>query len=428
MRVEFPYPASYVDIPDDNLLGVYAAPQISPSCCVQSIVRRALDQPIGTPRLRDMAKGVSSVLVVCDDVSRPTPSHQIVPEVLKELHAAGVTDEQVEFMMALGTHRPMTQGEMAAKVGPDVYAMYPVHNHEWDNRDAMHYLGTVRQGIEVWVNKRVAQADLVIGIGRIMPIEVCGFTGGGKILIPGCCGEITNSEMHWLRAEVEGKQIVGHRDNPIRAAIDSLARKAGLDFIVNVVMNAQGCIVACVTGDLVEAHRVGVKHARACHQVTIPREADIVIVDGYPFDIEFWQVNKAVDAAGLVVRSGGAVICVSPCYEGISRTHAEVVLKYGYRTRGEIKELVASGQIEHKVVGVHMMQVSEVAREKASLYLVTDGISEDDVRRLGLNYAATPQDALDQCLAALGTEAQVVVLRRAAEMLPFVERAIEREW
>ena len=160
MRVEFPYPASYVDIPEANLLGVYAAPTSSAPCSVQSIVGRALEQPIGTPRLREMAQGVSSVLVVCDDVSRPTPAHRIIPGVLKELHAGGVTDEQVEFMMALGTHRPMTEREMVSKVGAGVYARYPVHNHEWDNHDAMQCLARASVSSGVSPNSSDAYARL----------------------------------------------------------------------------------------------------------------------------------------------------------------------------------------------------------------------------------------------------------------------------
>jgi nickel-dependent lactate racemase len=430
MRIDFPYPNSYVDVPEANLMGIYALPDAVPAAGPASagaVVGRALAQPIGTPRLRDLARSTTgdaaSVLVVCDDVSRPTPAFKIVPSVIEELHAGGIADEQIAFMMALGTHRPMTEDEIETKLGAAVCARYPVYNHEWDNPDALAYVGATDFGVEVWINKRVAEADLVVGVGRIMPIEVSGFTGGGKILVPGCCGEITNSEMHWVRAGVDGSDVIGKRDNPIRAAIDSLARQAGLDFIVNVIMDAGSTILDCVAGDLVEAHREGVRRCRTHHEVHIPHEADIVIVDGCPFDIEFWQVNKAVDTAGLVVRRGGAVICVSPCYEGFSRTHADVLLQYGYRPRAEVERLVTSGRIAHKVVGVHMLQVGEVAVEKATLYLVTDGISPEDVERVGLRYAATPQQALDQSLAVLGPDAgraRVAVLRGAAEMLPIV--------
>ena len=420
MRVAFPYPDLFLDIPEANLMGVFGLPTQPPPADEGEVVRAALRHPIESSRLRDMARDVESVLIVCDDVSRPTPAYKVIPSVLEELALGGVADEQISFMMALGTHRPMTEEEMRAKVGSAVYDRYPVHNHAWDDPQALTHVGCTPQGVEAWINKRVAEAGLVVGIGRIMPIEVCGFTGGGKILIPGCCGEVTNSEMHWVRASVDGAEIVGQRDNPIRAAIDELARRAGLDFIVNIIMDAQRRVLDCVAGDLVAAHREGCRRARRVHEVAIPHEADIVVVDGYPFDIEFWQVNKAVDTAGLVVRQGGAVICVSPCYEGLSRTHADTLLKYGYRPREEVRALVESGQIRHKVVGVHMIQVGDVALDRADLYLVTDGVCREDVEKVGLHHAATPQEALAAALAKLGPDAQVAVLRGAAEMLPVV--------
>jgi lactate racemase len=421
MLIRFPYPdMSLMEIPERNLSGVYALAEKPGAPDPGQVIQQALDRPIGTPPLRELAHGKRKVLIVCDDVSRPTPAWQIIPSVLRELEQAGIERQSIEFMMALGTHRPMTNEEMRQKVGADVFAQYRVNNHDWQNPGALHFVGRTDQGVEVWINRKVAAADLVIGIGRIMPIDICGFTGGGKILIPGCCGEITNSEMHWNRADLDSGQIVGQRDNAVRASIDSMARQAGLAFIVNVIMNAESRIIDCVAGDLTEAHRVGCHRAHAVHEVRIPRKADIVVADGAPFDIEFWQVNKAVDTAGLVVRKGGVVICVSPCYEGLSRTHEAELLKYGYRPKAEIKRLVESGELHPKVVGVHMIQVSEVALEKARLILVTQGISEADIKRVGLHYAATPQQALEMAFQMTGSEAQVAVLRGAAQMLPIV--------
>lgn len=419
-RIDFPYPDSFVDVPDANLMGVFALPLCADPVDEDSIIREALLSPIGSPRLSEIAHGKRSALILCDDIARPTPAYKVIPAVLDELHDAGIQDENIEFMMALGTHRPMTPEEMKAKVGDDVFARYKVHNHEWDNPDALEYVGKTKQGVEVWINKKVSAADVVVGIGRIMPIEVCGFTGGGKIVVPGCCGEITNSEMHWTRIDVGSADVIGKRDNPVRASIDSLARKAGLDFIVNIIMDAEKRITACVAGDQEDAHRRGAELARRVHEVSIPSEADIVIVDGCPFDIEWWQVNKALDTAGLVVRKGGVVICVSPCYEGLSQTHAQMLLEFGYRTKPEIRELVESGRVHPKVVGVHMMQVSEVAVDKATVILVTSGIPEEHVIKTGLQYAATPQLALERAFDIAGRGARVAVLRNAAEMLPMV--------
>ena len=252
-----------------------------------------------------------------------------------------------------------------------------------------------------------------------MPIEVCGFTGGGKILIPGVCGEITNSDMHWTRFGVPGHDILGQVENPIRASIDELARKAGLDFIVNVIMNADQKIIKAVARDMIAAHRAGCKSAIAVYGVPFEKEYDIVIADGYPFDIEFWQVNKALDTAEIVVKQGGIVIVVSPCYEGFSQTHSEM-LEFGFGPVETIKHLVNSRQISHKVVRVHMIQVSAVAVEKAKVILVSTEISKEDAEKAGLMWATTAQKAFETALSFNGENPSIAVLKNAARMLPIM--------
>ncbi len=426
MNIPFPYEQfPGVEVPDENLVGVFALHAPAPGAGGDTLIREALHAPIGAPPLRELARGRERVLIVTDDIARPTPAWRVVPHVLRELHEAGVQDDAIEFMMALGTHRSMTGAEMAAKLGEDTVRRYPVHNHAWDDPGALVSMGTMERGIEVLINRRVMEADLVIGIGRIMPIDICGFTGGGKILIPGCCGEATLDAMHWIRVDIPDEEVIGRPDNAIRRAIDTMARQAGLGFIVNIVMDTEKNVLDCVAGDLEAAHREGCRRAKAFHEVAIPGPADIVITDAYPFDIEFWQVNKAIDTAGLVVRPGGVVVAVSPCYEGLSRVHADLVLKYGYRPREEIKALVNTGRIRPHVVGVHMIQVGQVAKDKANLILVTDGISPEDVARMGIGYAPTPQEGLKQAFRMVGADAKVAVLRGAAEMLPVVGRAAQ---
>ena len=421
MKVSFPYEAiEDLEVSDGFEAKLFDLPNVGANKPGLEIVRQALAQPIGCGPLCELAKGKKRVLVISDDIHRPTPVGEFVGAVLDELFKAGLKDENIEFMMALGTHRPMSSQEMTAKLGSEVTDRFEVHNHRWDDPDSLDLIGDTEQGVPVWINKKVSQADLVIGIGAIMPIEVCGFTGGGKIVIPGLCGEITNSQMHWTRVDVSHHDILGKADNPIRSSIDELARKAGLGFIVNVVMNAQQQIVQAVAGDMSEAHRAGCKMAIDVHGVRFDKEYDIVIADGHPFDIEFWQVNKALDTAGIVVRKGGLVIIVSPCYEGFSQTHGEM-LEFGYLPIKSIKQLVDSGKISHKVVAVHMMQVSAVAVEKAKAILVSSGISRKDAEKAGLMWAQTPQKALDKALALIGTNPSIAILKNAARMLPIMK-------
>ena len=232
--------------------------------------------------------------------------------------------------------------------------------------------------------------------------------------------KITCDEMHWTRIDVPSKHILGKSENPVRASIDSLARKAGLDFIVNVILNAENKIIGAVAGDMVKAHRAGCEIALKVYGVKIPHEFDIVIADSFPFDIEFWQANKALDTTGEIVKKGGVVILVSPCYEGFSQTHCEM-LEFGYPPSKKIKQLVNSRKIKHKVVGVHMTQVSNVL-EKAKLILVSTGIKKDKAEKVGFLWAQNAQEAFAKALEIVGKNPRIAVLKNASRMLPLVEK------
>lgn len=422
MVIEFPY----TSIPPLEILASYDAQiyDMTPYPVEEmgpGHVRKALANPVQSRTLSDLAYDKKRILIVSDDNSRPTPVAQFLPLILEELHKAGIQNHQIRFLMALGTHRHMTQAEMGNKLGTDIVRNYQVFNHDWENPDCLEYVGDTGQGVPVWINKLVTQSDLVIGLGSIMPIDICGFTGGGKILVPGVSGPITVNEMHWNRVEVPAEEVLGQTENPIRTSIDSLARKAGLDFIVNVILNAETEIVGCVAGDMAAAHRQGCEIAKKVYGVPIPHEYDIVIADSYPFDIEFWQANKALDNAGEVVKKGGVVILVTPCHEGFSRMHPEI-LEIGYHPTPRIKEMVHNRQIKHKVVGVHMCQVSSVAVEKAKLILVSTGISKEEAERVGFCWASTPDQALHMALEWVGENPQIAILKNAARMLPLVDK------
>jgi nickel-dependent lactate racemase len=418
MIVRFPYPdIEPLHIPEGLTVTRFSLPLIQPEDTEEQILRKALAEPNGTPPLGELARGKERVLIVVDDVTRPTPIHRLAPAVLEELKAAGLADEKIEFMVALGTHRAMTPAEMEEKLGSDIVDRFPVYNHDWQDPQQLEFLGTTAQGAPVWINRRVRRADLVIGLGAIMPIEICGFTGGGKILVPGLSGPETVDGMHWTRIDVPARQILGKADNPIRASIDALARQAGLDFIANVVLDPQNRIVAAVAGDMVAAHRAGCRIAERAFGVPVPRSFDIVIADSYPFDIEFWQANKALDTAGQVVAEGGVVILVSPCREGLSQSHAPEIRRFGYPPLARIKQLVESGQIKHRVVGVHMAQVSAVVTEKARLILVSTGIGRQEAEKLGFSWAAGPEEALEIALGMTRGKPDIAVLEGAARML-----------
>ncbi|HTY58584.1 MAG TPA: nickel-dependent lactate racemase [Bacteroidota bacterium] len=411
-----------MEIPGGNLLGVFAPTPVSPGMSEDGIIADALAHPVAAPRLRDALAGKKNVLVVSDDHHRPTPVRTMLPLVLEEIRAAGIPDGAVEIIMALGSHRLMTEREMREKLGAGIVGKFRVTNHEWTNPDNLYFAGRVPPGIDVWVNRKMREYDFVVGLGQIMPMDVCGFTGGCNIIIPGLCGPKTSADFHWVRVGLPAEAVIGKRENAIREAIDNSAMAAGLSAILNVVLDGEGAVCAAVYGHPVEAHRKGVPPAMRAHTVTLPGKADIVVADGYPFDIEFWQVNKALDNASLAVRDGGVVIIVSPCYEGLSATHGDVIRRVGYRSRNEILRLVEQGEFPHRVAAVHMVQVAEATFEKkVTCILVTGGIPPEILDAVNLGHAPDPQSALAMAFGIAGSDARVAVLHRASETLPLIQ-------
>jgi len=418
--IRFPYEnMEALEIPDKNLMGVFSPPRMASSRTEGQVLASALTHPIGAPRLAEALRGKRNILIASDDHHRPTPVHTMLPPVLAEIRNAGIPTTSVEIIMALGSHRPMSEQEMREKLGEEIVDNFRVTNHAWTNPDNLYFAGRVPPGIDVWVNKKMREFDFIIGLGLIMPMDVCGFTGGCNIIIPGLCGPKTSADFHWVRVGMTAREVVGRRDNAIREAIDNSAMAAGLDAILNVILDGEGRISSAVYGHPVEAHKSGAALALQAHTVALPQRADVVVADGFPFDIEFWQANKALDNAALAVRDGGVIILVSPCYEGLSVTHGEEIRRFGYRRKEEIIRLVNEGRFTHRVAAVHMIQVAEATVERGiTCILVTDGISPEILREVNLGYAADPSSALAMAFDIAGNEATVAVLERASETLP----------
>jgi nickel-dependent lactate racemase len=283
-------------------------------------VRRSLQEPVGSPRLRDLAREGMRVALVIDDLSRPTPVGRILPPVLEELAQGGVGRGDITLVVALGLHRPMQEEEVARRVGDVGLAGLRWENHDCDDAERLAFLGTTGRGTPVWVNRTVAQADMVVSVGCIEPHIIASFGGGYKNLIPGVAGRETVAHNHSLNCAPDTFNMVGQpiERNPMRLDLEEAGRMLnGPAFIVNAVLNSALEVVRVVSGDPVAAHREGAQVSADLYGVWVPALADIVITDSHPMDQDLRQGVKSLANTIRAVRPGGVQITLARAEEGV---------------------------------------------------------------------------------------------------------------
>lgn len=247
-------------------------------------IKAKIGDPIGTQKLHELAVKKQRVVIVIDDLTRPTPVGSVIPAIIEELYKGGVKQDSISIIIAGGTHAPASEEDIARKLGKDIVKAIRVIPHDAGNNVV--FLGKSSRGVPIYVNRNVVDADLVIGIGCIYPHPAAGFSGGSKIIVPGACGSETVRYLHdYIKSGVRGKYqphiefIQEMRD---------IANRVGLDFIVNVVLNQKREIAGLFAGDKVQAHEKGIHFAIESFSVEPSQnDTDIVILDVYPFDMSF---------------------------------------------------------------------------------------------------------------------------------------------
>ena len=422
MRISFPYPdMSPLEIPEKNLLGIFSPSTFHIEKSEEEIVDEAFSHPVGSPPLSEMLRECRNVLIVADDYTRTTPVQIILPRLIKELKKSGIRSGGIKILIALGTHRPMSQGEIAKKFGEEIFRQYLILNHSWEDPSQLIHLGQTDKGTPIIVNRLAQETDFMIGIGQIVPHRVTGFSGGGNIVQPGICGEETTGKTHWLSAQFRGREILGKIENPVKDEVERVALKAGLRWIINTIQDGTGRLIDAVAGDPILAYRKGGGRSLQVYQAELPQDADIVVADSHPYDSELWLASKGIYASELAVKQDGVVILVSTCPEGISPSHPEV-LEFGYQTFETVDQWVRQGKIQKLTAAAHLVHVGRVVKERARGIMVCPGISKEEKEKLGFLHAKNPQEALDIAFSLLGHDARIAVLQRGGEILPVIKK------
>lgn len=303
-----------------RLSGVLAPSPLPGLLDVKKETERSLASPVGAARLCELVDPTSQIALVIDDDSRPTPVAKILPAIMAELAHGGAQPDQITVVTALGVHRPMTGDEFAQRVGPQVFASLQWENHDPDSMEKLVHLGTTQRGTPVYINKTIAQADVIVSIGCIEPHIIASFGGGYKNLVPGVAGRATIAHNHAINCQPDTFNNVGQpiTVNPMRLDLEEAAQMIPAPvFIVNAVLNAALEPVQVVCGDPLEAHRVGVQTSGSIYGVRVLALADVLITTSHPMDQDLRQGVKALANNVRAVRRGGVMITLIRAEEGL---------------------------------------------------------------------------------------------------------------
>lgn len=408
------------EFPTGNLLYHADLPALDPVANEEAAIASAIDRPIGLPSLGGMVKAGARVVIVADDLTRPTPQALILPLLLDRLNALGVPDERISIVIGLGTHRPMTDEEIRLRFGAGVVRRVPIYNHDFRDPRQNVFLGTTASGTPVEINRRVLDADLRILAGTVIPHNYAGWGGGAKMIQPGVCSERTTASTHCIAGTyADPLALPGEAGNPIRREMEAVAGQVGPIFIVNTVNGKDGRLLGCFAGHYIKAHRAAVALAERACRPRIPALADIVISSAHPCDRDFWQGFKAFSYAHLGLRPGGCIIYAIAAPEGLAGDapgHAGVIREWAARKPEEIMQALAAGEIGDRIAGSMCVAHARLLA-RAPVVCVSPGLDEMDVRALGFRPAGSIEEALKWCYARLGGQARIGVIPYGGDTL-----------
>lgn len=415
MKIEFGYGKSVqpVETKEARIIDVLHAKEIQHEHRGREAVAVSLRNPIGKQPLRELVKSGMKTVIVTSDISRPCPSWEILPEVLKELAEGGVEKENVTIVFALGSHRKHTEEEKIHLAGEDVYRECKCE----DSADhGFVHLGTTGRGTPVDVAETVAGADFLICLGNIEYHYFAGYSGGYKAIMPGCSTYDAIQTNHTMMVLPEAK-AGAIEDNPLRMDIEEAGRITGVDYIVNVVLDEHKKIVYAVSGDPVEAHRAGCRYLDRMYHCEIPEQADIVLVSqgGAPKDANLYQTQKALDNAKHAVREGGTIILIGACNEGFGSKIFEEWLTEAPSSHSLVERIEKEFRLGgHKAAAIGMVL------EKARIFMVSE-MPEDVVEGIFMIPFTSAQEAFDTALSEYGEHASVIAMPFGGSTLPVLK-------
>lgn len=319
-----------VEVPDGFEYYVLEARTAQPLEDAASALEQAMDAPIDSRPIEELAAGKASAAISVCDITRPAPNRQVLPPLLARLERGGIRRERITILIATGLHRPATEAEIREIVGREVADKYRVANHQARELTEHRYLGCTESGTPVYIDERFVSAELHITLGFIEPHLMLGYSGGRKLVAPGLAARETIEVLHSPKFMRDPRTVEGSiEDNPLHRELLEIARLARHDFVVDVALARDRRIAGVFAGDPVEAHRRGVEFVSRVmlERLDAPVDAVITSAAGYPLDLTFYQSIKGITAASQIVKPGGKILLLAACVEGAGAPEFRRMLK-----------------------------------------------------------------------------------------------------
>lgn len=388
--------------------------------------RSAVSRPRASPQLRELARKKRRVCIAVTDATRACPGHVIVPPILAELRTAGVPDEAITILVAVGAHRASTAAEKREKLGSDIVDRFRVVDHDAGDRSNLVHVAIGPGGVPFKLNRLAVEADLLIATGRVEPHQYAGYSGGGKTVVIGCAGDEIIAYTHGpAMLDQPGTRLAQLAGNPFQEAVRRVARTVGVAFVGNVLLDDEERLVEIAYGapEAVQDHLAA--RAEALYTIPIPAPVDIAVAGvGYPKDANLYQASRAASylqfAPTPVVRRGGVIIIPAACPEGAGAGAGEQRFKAAMNQPGGIESIIARARADGIRPGGQRAYI--MARVLQDVTVIVAGADDpEEVRAIGCIPAATMEESLNYAVDRVGTPATALVVPHALLTLPIVQ-------
>jgi nickel-dependent lactate racemase len=407
----------YFEIPDDwQILTLAAFQDQIGEKDVEQLTREVLNKPIGSAPLKECISSSDRIAILIEDQTRASPKKRILKILLEELGRAQVPKENISIIVSLGTHRALTAEELKDNYGEEVVQQYSIYNHDCQAPDLVP-VAKLKTGTVVKINKRVHDATFKIGIGSIFPHPMNGFGGGCKILFPGVSNFDAILEHH-LRYSFRGDSRLG--------TLGGNAKEAGLNFILNSVLDHNDHLYDLVGGDPVEAHQKGSDICKEIVSRTFQKKADLTVTSAFPYT-EGLQIMKPLAPTSMITKEGGCIIllahCTSPLPEDYLKACERIRQEYSSNLRESILGLFEKNQrlLEGSSPEYNMsMTQALLGQDMFNVILVTEDIPRESVERLGFLHAKDLDQAFSMS-ASFNSAPEVHIIPSGGVILPTLE-------